>query len=97
MNNTIKKAHLDSIHFMLQREKIYHEYDINELTVTLRSIDMTDVLLTIYDYQDEYITDLKQELNETKQKYEDLHTAYDNLLKDYDKLEEAAGELRECY
>lgn len=97
MNNTIKKAHLDGIHFILQREKIYHEYDINELTITLRGIDMTDVLLAIHDYQDEYISDLKQELNDTKKKQERWHYPSKGELPNEGNLVFVAGKNQNGY
>ena len=60
MNNEEKKIALSHISHILTQANIPHLYNVREETITLRNVDMTDVLLELHFYQDEYISDLKR-------------------------------------
>ena len=61
MNVEIKHRALRHISYVLTQGKIPHVYNVKEETITLRNVDMTDVLLELHFYQDEYITDILNE------------------------------------
>ena len=58
----IKRRALNHISHVLTQEKIPHVYNKMEETITLRNVDMTDVLLELHYYQDEYIADLHNKI-----------------------------------
>lgn len=60
MNNEEKKIALSHISHILTQANIPHLYNVSEETISLRNVDMTDVLLELHFYQDEYISDLKK-------------------------------------
>jgi hypothetical protein len=55
MTNFEKHANLDSIKTALIREQIPFEYNEKELTIKIKGIDMTDMLLAVHDYSSEFI------------------------------------------
>ena len=60
MNNEEKRIVLSQISHILTQANIPHLYNVREETISLRNVDMTDVLLELHFYQDEYISDLKK-------------------------------------
>lgn len=66
-NVEIKHRALRHISYVLTQGKIPHVYNVKEETITLRNVDMTDVLLELHCYQDEYIADLHDKINELEQ------------------------------
>ena len=67
MNVEIKHRALRHISYVLTQGKIPHVYNVKEETITLRNVDMTDVLLELHCYQDEYIADLHDKINNLEQ------------------------------
>ena len=61
MNNEEKRIALSHISHILSNAEIPHVYNVMGETITLRNVDMTDVLLELHFYQDEYITDILNE------------------------------------
>ena len=61
-SSEIKRLALSHISNVLTEGKIPHVYNVREQTITLRNVDMTDVLLELHYYDDEYITDLHNEI-----------------------------------
>lgn len=66
-NIEIKHRALRHISYVLTQGKIPHVYNVKEETITLRNVDMTDVLLELHCYQDEYIADLHDKINNLEQ------------------------------
>lgn len=66
MTNVEKKVKLDSIRNALSCESIPFEYNVQELVIKIKGIDMTDILLAVHDCYGEAITDLKRENAELK-------------------------------
>ena len=62
-SNEIKRYALSHINHVLTQGKIPHVYNVKEETITLRNVDMTDVLLELHCYQDEYIADLHDKIS----------------------------------
>ncbi len=57
-SNEIKRFALNHISHILTQGKIPHVYNKREGTITLRDVDMTDVLLELHHYNDECIANL---------------------------------------
>ena len=71
-SNEIKRSALSYISYVLTQGKIPHVYNVKEQTITLRNVDMTDVLLELHYYRDEYIADLYNKILSLEKLVEDL-------------------------
>ena len=60
--NEERKIALSHISRVLSQAQIPHLYNVREETITLRNVDITDVLLELHFYQNEYITDLHNQI-----------------------------------
>ena len=72
MNNEEKRMALSHTSRILTQANIPHLYNVREETITLRNVDMTDVLLELHFYQDEYISDLKKRNSELEKDLSEL-------------------------
>ena len=61
-SSEIKRLALSHISHVLTQGKIPHVYNVLEETITLRNVDMTDVLLELHYYDGEYIADLHNKI-----------------------------------
>ena len=61
-SSEIKRLALSHISHVLTQGKIPHVYNVGEETITLRNIDMTDVLLELHYYDGECIADLHNKI-----------------------------------
>lgn len=84
-SSEIKRLALSHISNVLTQGKIPHVYNVSEETITLRNIDMTDVLLELHYYDDEYITDLHNKI-----------FRLDNKIFRLEKLVEALKHCNNC-
>lgn len=71
-SNEEKRIALSHISHVLTTYKIPHVYNVMGETITLRNVDMTDVLLDLHFYQDEYIADLHNKIFKLEQTVEVL-------------------------
>ena len=72
-SNEIKTLALRHISHVLTQGKIPHVYNVREGTITLRNIDMTDVLLELHYYDGECIADLHNKIFKLEKLVEDLN------------------------
>ena len=61
-SSEIKRLALSHISYVLTQSKIPHVYNVREQTITLRNVDMTDVLLELHYYDGECIADLHNKI-----------------------------------
>ena len=67
INNEEKFISLSHINNILTQAKIPHKYNVRDMTITLNGVDVTDALLTVHFYVDEYIYNLHTKINELEQ------------------------------